>query len=121
MATPTHGVLVAALVQQLAAAAAAVYDNPSSTTTYIKGWRLFNSGSNPELVKIYVVPAAGGPVLGVAAAANQVLEYTLQAKESLTEDFPAMGIVLGTQHDSIQAMAADASTVNLVLFGDTAV
>ena len=118
----THLPLTTPQVLPLAAAAAAsVYDNPAGTTTYIKGWRLFNTGTVTELVKIYVVPAVAGPALGAAAAANQVFEYVLQAKESLSEDFPAMGIVLATQHDSIQASAGDATTVNLVLFGDTAV
>jgi len=120
MSTPTHAPLVAGYVQQIAAAVAAVYDNGVGVTAYIKGWRLFNTGASPELVKIYVVPAGAGPALGVAAAANQVFEYTLQAKESLTEDFPAMGIVLANQHDSIQAVATDAATVNLMLFGDPA-
>ena len=120
MSTLSHAALVAAMVQQLPAAAASVYTNPSSTPTYVKGWRLFNtSASVAELVKIYLVINSGGS-LGAAAVANQVLEYLLQPKESLTEDFAGTGVVLSALNDSIQAMATDASTVNLVLFGDTA-
>jgi hypothetical protein len=121
MATLTHQTLNAALVQQLAAAAAAVYDNPGTpaTTTYIKGWRLFNSDTAARVVKAYLVQASGG-ALGTPSAANQVMQYTMGPGEWIEEEFPAMGIVLTSLHDAVFMSADVANKVNLVLFGDYA-
>ena len=115
--TLSHTPLVASLVQQLPAAVAPVYTNAAATTTYLRGYRLYNSGTSAETVKIHLVAAAAGAV-GTAAAANQILEYILQPKESLTEDFPATGVVLAGENDTVQASATTAATVTLVLFGD---
>jgi hypothetical protein len=118
-----HLPLTTPQVIPLAAAIAAVYDNAANTKAYIRGWRLFNASTTArETVTIAIVPAAAGPVVGTAVTTpgvglNAVFTYVLQPGESLVEDFPPDGFILVNQHDSVQAVATDANTVTLTLFG----
>lgn len=109
-----HGKL--ADIQTIPATAGALYANPVGVTTYIKGISLFNSNSTAETVKIYVVPDASG-ALGTAAIANQALEITLSAVESLFLEFPADGAVLQDTNDSLQASTNTAGKVTIQLHG----
>ena len=88
----------------------AIYTNPASTKTFIKGITLFNGNTSPEAVKLYNVPNSGGSV-GTAAVANQFTEISLAAKETFFYEFPGDGIALGSTNDSIQGVTTTASLV----------
>lgn len=99
---------------------AAVYTNPSSTTTYLKGLLLFNGNTTAETVKVYVVPNSGASA-GTAGAANQVAELSLAAKETITLSLSADGVpvVLDGTNDTLQASTTTSSKVTVIPLGAT--
>lgn len=103
-------------IQYIASTAGSVYANPAATKTFIKGWTLFNVGSNSETVKIYNVPDSAGS-LGTAGNSNQCFEVVLATKETLTFEAPGDGIALGDTNDSIQAGTTNANSVTIILHG----
>lgn len=117
MTTPAYTVL--AQIQYLPSSAGALYDNASSTTTYIRGIWVHNANTTTETIQIYWVQNSGGS-LGTAGATNLFIKETLTADQSKLFEFPAIGIVLTEQHDSIQGTTTTASKVTCILFGDKA-
>lgn len=97
-------------IATLPSTAGAIYTNPASTKTFLKGVTLFNSNTSPELVKLYNVPNSSGSV-GTAALTNQFTEISLVAKETLFYEFPGDGIALGSTNDTIQGVSTTASVV----------
>lgn len=118
MSTPQYTSLGA--VQYLPSSSGSLYDNASSTTTYIKGILLHNANTTTETIEINDVPNSGGS-LGTAGATNLILKETLTPDQTKIFEFPATGIVLLAQHDSLQGKTSTGSKVTCKLFGDKAV
>lgn len=103
MATQTYKRLAKG---QLAATAGTLYTAPGSTTTYVKGIVLFNTGNSSETVKIY---EAG------TGTSDQIVERILASKETIEwqPPYPLIVSAAGT----ISGLATDAATVNYWLYG----
>jgi hypothetical protein len=93
-----------------------LYANPAATTSFVKGFTLFNGNTTAETVKLYNVPDSTGS-LGAAAVANQFLEISLAPLETFVFEFPADGAVLVDTNDSIQGLTNTASKVTFQIHG----
>jgi len=102
---------------QIASSAGALYTNPSSTKTFIRGIMLHNTNTTAETVQLYWVPDSGGSV-GTAAAANKFFKVILAADETLFIELP-FAIVLKDTNDTIQGVTTTASKVTFAVTGDT--
>lgn len=103
-------------IQYIAISAGSIYANPASTKTYIRSLLLFNGNTTAETVKLYNVPDSAGS-LGTAGAANQFLELSVGAKETVELPFQ-YPLVLTDTNDSIQAVTDTASKVTVQITGD---
>lgn len=104
-------------IQYVSDTAAAIYTNPASTKTFVRGIIVFNGNTTTETVLVYNVPDATGSV-GTAGAANQFLEMSIVAKDTAIVDFP-YPLVLSDTNDTLQAVTDTASMVTIQVLGDT--
>lgn len=95
-------------------AAAAVYQNPSSTVTFIPAIVVANVSGAIRTVQIYNVTNNSG-ALGTAATTNLVVKLALAVDETVVWELPHP-IILDATNDSIQALA-DGSSVNIQCLG----
>lgn len=103
-------------IQYVPSSAGAIYTNPASTKTYIKGFVLFNGNTSSETVRLYNVPDNAGSA-GTAGIANQFAEFSLASLETLMFDLP-YPITITDANDTIQAVTTTASKVTVQLLGD---
>ena len=107
------------VTQVAAATTSSVYTVASSKTAFIRSIILHNrDNSATTQVKVHVVPNSGGSV-GTAAAANRILNITLEATDTYFAEF-AFPITLSDNNDTIQVYNANASNaLNVLILGDT--
>jgi putative hemolysin len=96
-------------IVQLTNAFAAYYTNPASTVTYWRGYRVHNTQTSPQTVKVCKVPNAG-----TASEANEIDSILLEPGESIVVDFPASKI--STEGVFIAAKSTDSESVTIELF-----
>lgn len=94
--------------------AAAVYQNPSSTVTFIPAIIVANTSGVIRTVQIYNVTNNAG-ALGTASSSNQVVKFALAVDETVVWELPHP-IILDATNDSIQALA-DGSGTNIQCLG----
>jgi|TARA_B100001093_G_scaffold225867_1_gene216433 hypothetical protein len=105
-------------ITTIASSAGAVYTNPSSKTSYIRGIIIHNTNTSAEAVVLYNVPDNSGSV-GTAAAANQFYKTSVAADTTVIIEFPVPGLVLSDVNDTIQATTTTASKVTIQISGAT--
>ena len=93
-----------------------MYDNPASTTTFVKGVLLHNTNTTAETIEIHWVPSSGGAV-GTAGNATRLFKVQMDAGETLFLEMP-YSVVLVALHESIQMVTTTASKVNCAIAGD---
>lgn len=102
---------------QLPSSVAAIYTNPTSTKTLVRGFLLHNTNGTAETVTLHWVESATSGV-GTPAAANRIFKVTLQPDETLLIEVPFC-LILDTYQDTIQGVTTTASKVNYAVIGDT--
>jgi len=105
-------------ITTIASSAGAVYTNPSSKTSYIRGIIIHNTNTTAETVVLYNVPDNSGSV-GTAAATNQFYKTDVAADTTVIIEFPVPGLVLSDTNDTIQATTTTASKVTIQISGAT--
>ena len=88
--------------------------NAADKTQMIHGIYLHNTHTSSILVTVYKVPDDGGSV-GIPGAGNQIAKLTLDTLETFAINDISM--YLADEGDSIQAVAATASKVNIFIEG----
>ena len=110
-------------ITTIAAAAGALYANPASTTTYIRSIIIHNTHTAAEDVILYNVPdGAGVPdptEVGTAGATNQFFKKSMQPNDIVMLEFPAPGLILEDENDTIQGVTDTASKVTIQIMGAT--
>lgn len=107
-------------ITTIANAAGAVYTHDTATysKTYVRLIIIHNGNTSAEEVKLYNVPDNVGAV-GTAGATN--IMYDPDAKiavgETVTLEFPAPGVILEDDNDTIQAVTDTASKVTIQIYG----
>ena len=94
--------------------AAVVYQNASSTVTFISSIIIANTSGAARTVQIYNVTNNTGSV-GTASSSNLMLKLPLAIDETVVWEVPHP-IILDATNDSIQAVA-DGSGVNIQCLG----
>jgi hypothetical protein len=85
---------------------------------YIRNIILHNTHTSDVIVKLFNV-ANNGAAVGSSSSANQFLNSTLVASDTLILEIPAPGIMLVDQYDSIQGYADIASKITIQMYGGT--
>ena len=107
------------VTQVAASSTSSVYTVASSKTAFIRSIIIHNlDNSATTNVKVHVVPNSGGSA-GTAAAANRILNITLEATDTYFAEF-AFPITLSDNNDTIQVQNANTSNaLNVLILGDT--
>jgi hypothetical protein len=99
--------------------AAAIYLNPATTKTYIKGFIIFNGATTVETVNLYFVEDnLGAPdTLDTATKPQQFLRQELASGETFYVElnYP---IVLTDENDAILALTDSSQKVTIITIGD---
>lgn len=98
---------------ELTTSSAAAITNASGDTTIVTRIHLHNHTGASKVVTLHNVPDSAASV-GTAADANEMLEITLAAGDSL--DWECY-IVLSDTNDTIQAKADTANSVTMAAYG----
>lgn len=96
--------------------AGAVYTNPASKTSYVRSIVLHNANTTAETVKLYLVPDSTGAV-GTAGVTNKIFEEEMAAGATTIIEFPAPGLMLTDENDTIQGVTTTASKVTITATG----
>lgn len=105
-------------ITTLPSSVGAVLTNAASTTTYIRGIVLHNGNTTAETVILYNVPDSTGSE-GTAATTNEMYYEVMPARATTTLEFPAPGIMLTDENDTIQGTTTTASKVTIQITGAT--
>lgn len=101
----------------ITAAVAAIYTNPGSTSTYIRGIIFHNTDTAVRTITVYEVPNSGG-VVGTYAASEEFFKYALQPGETIVFEITAgPGITLTALNDTIQAICDVTNKVTAKFIG----
>lgn len=103
-------------ITTIAATAGAVFTNPSTTTTYVRFISLHNTNTTAEEVVLNLVPNSTGSV-GTAAVTNQIFKESIEANGTRILEFPAPGLMLEAENDTLQAVTDTASKVTITSCG----
>tara|TARA_Y100001970_G_scaffold4996_1_gene5681 strand:+ start:39333 stop:39707 length:375 start_codon:yes stop_codon:yes gene_type:complete len=99
--------------------AAAIYINPATTKTYIKGFIIFNGATTVETVNLYFVEDNLGALdtLDVASKPQQFLRQELASGETFYVElnYP---IVLTDENDAIFGLTDSSQKVTIITIGD---
>tara|TARA_B100001250_G_scaffold281468_1_gene243743 strand:- start:5891 stop:6265 length:375 start_codon:yes stop_codon:yes gene_type:complete len=99
--------------------AAAIYVNPATTKTYIKGFIIFNGATTVETVNLYFLEDNLGALetLDVATKPQQFLRQELASGETFYVElnYP---IVLTDENDSIFGLTDSSQKVTIITIGD---
>ena len=102
-----------------ASTAAAIYINPGTTKTYLKGFILFNGNTTTETINLYYVEDNLGntDTLDIANKPQQFIRQELASGETFYVElnYP---IVMTDAGDQIIALTDTAQKVTIVLLGD---
>lgn len=96
--------------------AGAVFTQPSGKTSYIRIIHIHNSNTTAESVKLYKVPDSGGSV-GSAGATNEIYAETIEGGGTRVLEYPAQGLILKDQNETIQGVTTTASKVTIEING----
>ena len=107
-------------ITTIATSAGSLYANPSGTTTYIRMIVLHNANTTAEEVKLYNVPDNAASV-GTAAETNLFYDppAELAAGDTKILEFPAPGVMLVDENDTIQGLTDTVSKVTFQMYGAT--
>ena len=103
-------------ITTIANSAGALYTKAAGTSVYVRLIVLHNGNTAPEAVKLYVVPDSGGSA-GTAATTNEIYAETIEAGGTRVLEFPAQGIILKDNGETIQGVTTTASKVTFQAFG----
>ena len=85
---------------------------------YIRNIILHNTHTADVIVKLFNVPN-NDAVIGSSSSANQFLQSSLVAGDTLIIEIPAPGVMLVDQYDTIQGYADIASKITIQIYGGT--
>jgi hypothetical protein len=108
----------AEIITTIATSAGAVYTNPAATTSYVRCITIHNTYTSAEAVSLYLVPDNAGAV-GTAGNANKFFYESVPANDTRIIEFPAPGLMLVDENDTIQASTTTASRVTISITGAT--
>ena len=99
--------------------AAAIYVNPATTKTYIKGFIIFNGATTVETVNLYFIEDNVGALdtLDTATKPQQFLRQELASGETFYVElnYP---IVLTDENDAIFGLTDSSQKVTIITIGD---
>ena len=97
-------------------AVAAIYTNPASTKSFVRGLILHNTNTTTETVTVHWVPDSAGAV-GTAGNATRFVNVLLVSNETLIVEVP-FSLVMLDENETIQAVTTTASKVTVAVVGD---
>lgn len=103
-------------ITTVASSAGALYTKAAGTSVYVRLMVLHNGNTTAEAVKLYVVPDSGGSA-GTAGTTNEIYAETIEAGGTRVIEFPAQGIILKDNGETIQGVTTTASKVTFQAFG----
>tara|TARA_B100001996_G_scaffold379483_1_gene365304 strand:- start:5899 stop:6270 length:372 start_codon:yes stop_codon:yes gene_type:complete len=102
-----------------ASTAAAIYINPATTKTYLKGFILFNGNTTTETINLYYIEdnLSAPDTLDIANKPQQFVRQELASGETFYVElnYP---IVMTDQNDQIMGLTDTAQKVTVILLGD---
>ena len=99
--------------------AAAIYINPATTKTYIKGFIIFNGATTVETVNLYFIEDNVGALdtLDTATKPQQFLRQELASGETFYVELNSP-IVLTDENDAIFGLTDSSQKVTIITIGD---
>ncbi len=93
-----------------------LYTNPASTQSYIRLIIIHNTNVSAERVILYNVPDVATTV-GAASPSNIFYSADVESDETVFIEFPAPGLILSDQNDTIQAVTTTSNEVTVQITG----
>lgn len=106
----------AEIITTIATSAGAVYTNPAGTTSYVRTIAIHNTHTSAEAVAVYLVPDNAGAV-GTAGNTNRIFYESIAPNDTRIIEYPAPGLMLVDENDTIQAVTTTASRVTITITG----
>jgi hypothetical protein len=101
----------------LTSAGNTTFTNPTSTTSYIRMIIIHNVNTSAETVSLYNVPDSGGSAGTLSDTENRFYKESLDAGATRIIEFPAPGLVLTDENDTIQGSCTVDSKVIIWAYG----
>lgn len=99
-------------ITQLSSSVLAIYSNPESTKTHIKGFLIHNTDTSEQSTTLYWVQSGSS-----YSASNQCFKLNIDPDETVILEIP-YGIVMTDVSESIMGNSTVSSKVNIAVFGD---
>jgi len=94
-----------------------IFTNPASITTYIRSIIFHNINTIAETVSLYNVPDSAGSAGTLSDTANRIYKEELEAGDTRLLEFPAPGLILTDENDTIQGLCTVDDKVIVYMYG----